>query len=97
MKSFALWIRSVFTNTVCLDVSFESRTSEAQLIDWVDIEELAWDDLNIVYPFQSRLNAYLKCTQFGNFLTNVNSKSLFGTSISQELYSNGCSTIFQEL
>lgn len=95
MEAFARWVRHVYTNEICLDLSFYSRTNEAAAESWDDIAMLNWESpLNVAYPMLSRPEFYLRCTQLGLFPTTVNSVSLFGTTIGQDLYFEGCRDAF---
>lgn len=94
---FAQWTRHVFTDYFCLDLSFFSRVSEAQNHDWNDIQELAWGaSMHIAYPFVSRSQFFLQCSELGMFPTSVNAESAFGTTIGQDFYFLGCTEVFYD-
>lgn len=96
-ESLGRWIEHVFTPSICLDLSFESRVFESSYFtNWSDISWLAWEPLNVAYPSVSRSQIYLSCTELGLFPTNVNADSIFGRSVAQDFYFHGCSEIFED-
>lgn len=85
----------MYTNEICLDVSFESRQYEAINENWDYINYLNWvPGLNIAYPFMSRPQLYARCTQLGLFGITANASTIFGTHIGKNLHSNGCGGVF---
>lgn len=94
-EAFARWIRHVYTEENCLDVSYYTHAWQSSITSWQEVAELNWGETNIqVYPFVSRPLFYLLCTQIGMFPTGVSARSLFGTSVGQDMYFHGCNEAF---
>lgn len=95
-EAYARWVRHVFTDELCLDVSYFSRVEEAQNPDWEFIRQLAWteDDANLAYPVPSRPNLFWRCTQLGMFGTTANANTLFGNTIGQDMFFRFCEAAF---
>lgn len=86
----------MYTEDICLDVNYLSRLYEVQLEEWSYIDNLNWaHNLNVAYPFMSRPQTFLRCTQLGLFGTTVNADSIFGTTIAQDFHFRGCQAAFE--
>lgn len=92
--AFARWVRHVFTDRTCLQFDYYERVYLASQERWENITELSWDDVDHMYPFQSRPALYHRCTQLANLPVTVNSESLFGRLIQQEFWFLYCSESF---
>lgn len=92
--AFARWVRHVFTDRTCLEFDYYQRVYLASHEDWDDIQELSWDDVDNMYPFQSRPSLYHRCTELANLPITVNSGTMFGRLIQQEFWFLYCSDSF---
>lgn len=92
--AFARWVRWVFTDRTCLEFDYYQRIYLASHEEWEDIQELSWEGVDIMYPFQSRPSLYHRCTELANLPLTVNSDSLFGRLIQQEFWFLYCSESF---
>lgn len=98
LDAFAGWFRGIFTTEFCLDVNIGYRANEASEVSWSFIDFLHWrpNGLNIGYPYPSRPQLWLACTQLGGFPTNVNSESLFQHAVGQDTFFRFCQAAFEE-
>lgn len=85
--SFATWIRYVFGDSQCYDISYFTRLPALRDITWGS---------NATRLVGDRQHLYYQCTQLGNFPVNVNGNTLFGRVISQDFYYEGCEDLFEE-
>lgn len=96
-EAFSSWVRHVFTDERCINIAYFELWYDVLLVDWNEIQEINWlPGRNAVYPFLSRPQLYLRCTQLGLFGTNVNSLTLFGRNIGQDIHVTGCQDAFGE-
>lgn len=92
--AFARWVRHVFTDRTCLEFDYYQRVNLASEENWEAIANLSWNDVDRMYPLQSRPALYQRCNQLGNLPVTVNSDSLFGRLIQQEFWFLYCSDSF---
>lgn len=96
-EAFALWIREHYDTTKqCLEVNFVDHVWLSRQEDWSIVTRNAWaEDAGQIWPFTSRPQLWLQCTQLAGAWTNVNSESsMFGHHIGQDLFFSMCTNVF---